>query len=252
MLYDHEFQEIVKNLTEVTEKDEIYNALDHLTHFLGFKYFAIGHHVDLIHPPMASFGISNYCPHWLSEVYHEGYYNDDPIHFLCTGRNAGFVWPDPAIMEKLSEKHRFILERGAQRDFRMGYTIPVHVPGEYSGSCTFVAASDETIRPHALPIAYYAASFAFEAIRRFVRKTSGLEANSLPKLTAREREMLILMGQGKSYAEMGEIAGISRETAHQHCKNLLRSYGNIQRCNLIARALFNGHASFPEMLLRGR
>jgi len=42
--------------------------------------------------------------------------------------------------------------------------------------------------------------------------------------------------------------GISRETAHQHCKVVFRAYGNIQRCNLIARVLFDGIASFPEML----
>ena len=47
---------------------------------------------------------------------------------------------------------------------------------------------------------------------------------------------------------MGDILGISGATAHQHCKAVFRSYGNIQRCNLIARVLFDGLASFPEML----
>ena len=47
---------------------------------------------------------------------------------------------------------------------------------------------------------------------------------------------------------MGMILGISRETAHQHCKLVFRAYGNIQRCNLIARVLYDGIASFPEML----
>jgi DNA-binding CsgD family transcriptional regulator len=230
MLHSQEYQSIIEAFYDANDSQEIQGVLEHLTYFLGFRHFAIGHHVDLLSPPSTSFGISNYTPGWLSEVFHEGYYMDDPIHFLCNGRNTGFIWPDPHLLNRLNERHRHILERGALRNFRAGYTIPVHLPGEYSGSCTF------------------AASHAFEAMRRQARMAAGLSVASPPEITPRQREVVLLLGQGKSYAEMGDILGISGATAHQHCKAVFRSYGNIQRCNLIARVLFDGLASFPEML----
>ena len=99
-----------------------------------------------------------------------------------------------------------------------------------------------------MPAAFFAASHAFEAIRRLARTAAGLGLEPPPQFTDRQREVILLMGQGKTYAEMGMILGISRETAHQHCKLVFRAYGNIQRCNLIARVLYDGIASFPEML----
>ena len=248
MIQSQEFQSIIQAFYDAKDEQGIYETFDHLTYFLGFKYFAIGHHVDLLNPPIASFGISNYSSGWLSEVFHERYFMDDPIHFLCKGRHAGFAWPDSHMLNKLNERHRHILERGALRNFQSGYTIPVHLPGEYSGSCTFATPTSGTIAHNVLPAAFFAASHAFEAIRRLARTAAGLGMEPPPQFTDRQREVILLMGQGKTYAEMGMILGISRETAHQHCKLVFRAYGNIQRCNLIARVLFDGIASFPEML----
>jgi len=248
MLHSQEYQSIIEAFYDAKDSQDIQGVLEHLTYFLGFRHFAIGHHVDLLNPPSTSFGVSNYTPDWLSEVFHEGYYMDDPIHFLCNGRNTGFIWPDPHLLNRLNERHRHILERGALRNFRAGYTIPVHLPGEYSGSCTFAAPLSGNISREVLPAAFFAASHAFEAMRRQARMAAGLSVEPPPQVTARQREVVLLLGQGKSYAEMGDILGISGATAHQHCKAVFRSYGNIQRCNLIARVLFDGLASFPEML----
>jgi LuxR family quorum-sensing system transcriptional regulator CciR len=248
MLYSHEYQSIIQAFYESKDNNEIQDVLEHLTYFLGFRHFAIGNHVDLLNPPPTAFGISNYTPDWLSEVFHEQYYMDDPIHFLCNGRHAGFTWPDPHLLKRLNERHRYILERGALRNFRAGYTVPVFYPGEFSGSCTFATPLSGDIPHEVLPAAFYAASHAFEAMRRLARMTAGLSIDPPPQITNRQRELVLLMGQGKTYAEMGMILGISGATAHQHCKTVFRSYGNIQRCNLIARVLFDGVASYPEML----
>ena len=93
MIQSQEFQSIIQAFYDAKDEQGIYETFDHLTYFLGFKYFAIGHHVDLLNPPIASFGISNYSSGWLNEVFHERYFMDDPIHFLCNGRHAGFAWP---------------------------------------------------------------------------------------------------------------------------------------------------------------
>lgn len=56
-MHSQEFQSIIQALYGAKDDQRIYEAFDHLTYFLGFRHFAIGHHIDLLNPPIASFGI---------------------------------------------------------------------------------------------------------------------------------------------------------------------------------------------------
>nr|WP_302053997.1 LuxR C-terminal-related transcriptional regulator [Sphingomonas tagetis] len=94
-------------------------------------------------------------------------------------------------------------------------------------------------------------TYAFEAGRRLLRRhgTDPL-ATGVPVLTDRQRDALVLIARGKGDAEIAELLGISRPTAHEHVENVRRLYGNAQRPFLIVRALFDGQISYEEVFRR--
>lgn len=248
MINREDYKQAVSVLGETSDPGKVFEAMDRLTCVLGFDRFAISHHVDLLHPPIGAYGLTNYESDWLSEIVTERYYLVDPIQSLCERRHSGFLWPDPAMLASLTRYQRSILEQGAKRGLRGGYTVPMYLPGEYAGSCTFAMARPDTLAPNAMPSAFFAASIAFEAIRRIARLRTGLELAAPPNLKPRERQVLILMGRGKTYREIGYILSLSEHTAHEYAKRVMLAYGNIHRNNLIARALFDGIVTYPELL----
>jgi len=219
------------------------------THDLGFDYFAMGHHVDLINPPDEAMRITNYHPEWIERAVNNRFFIDDPVHHASTRTAIGFLWSDLKKLVTLSDRQKMILRAAGGYGLREGYTVPVHVPGEYRGTCSFGGSETHRLRPESLPIANLVGIYAFEAARSILRRcTKGSRHGDVPKLTQRQRDTLVLVGRGKADGEIASLMGISRATAHEHVENVRRIYGNAQRPNLIARALFDGQISFSEVL----
>jgi hypothetical protein len=61
----------------------------------------------------------------------------------------------------------------------------------------------------------------------------------VPELRPRELEALILVGRGKTDAEIGQILGVSGFTAHKHVEGARRAF-------MIVRALFERQISFAR------
>lgn len=229
---------------------DLHAALENATRTLGFSRFAMGHHVDLARPPDDAISLSTYSQSWVSHHVGRRYYSDDPIHIASTKTVVGFLWRDVGNFIKLTARHRQILTEAAAFGLGEGFTVPVYLPGEYHGTCSFGANSLDGLIPGALPIAQLCGTFAFETGRRIMRSRSRIPIEPTPILTARQHEALILVGRGKTDAEIGHILGVSRATAHEHVEAVRHSYGNAQRPFLIARALFDGQVAFSDLLGR--
>jgi LuxR family quorum-sensing system transcriptional regulator CciR len=217
---------------------------------LGFTQVAMGHHVDLLHPPQGAIRMTNYNEDWISRGLERGYFADDPIHLASTRTVHGFLWKDVGRIIRLTPRHKQVLAEAPAFGLGAGFTVPVHLPGEYHGTCSFAAPSLDVLRRDALPIAQLCGTFAFETARRIMRRKLKLEQTEMPDLRPRELEALILVGQGKTDTEIGEILGVTRATAHGHVENARRAYGNAQRAFMIVRALFDGQISFADLLRR--
>jgi LuxR family quorum-sensing system transcriptional regulator CciR len=150
----------------------------------------------------------------------------------------------------LTARHKQILSEAVAFGLGTGFTVPAYIPGEYHGTCSFAAPSLDRLKRNALPMAQLCGTFAFEAARQIMRRRMKLDQEPLPDLRPREREALVLVGQGKTDAEIGQILGISRATAHGHVEGARRAYGNAQRAYMIVRALFDGQIAFTDLLRR--
>ena len=72
-----------------------------------------------------------------------------------------------------------------------------------------------------------------------MRQLAGLAPATKPRLTPREREVLLWVAQGKSSWEIGEILAIGRRTVEEHAATAVRKLGAVNRSHAIAIALRN-------------
>jgi LuxR family quorum-sensing system transcriptional regulator CciR len=252
MGYNFDFKDALNRLLDARSEDDLHLELERSARSLGFNQFAMGHHVDLESPPDAVIRLTNYDPAWVSRSLGEGYFSADPVHRASMKTATGFLWSDIPEMIRLTPRQSKILASARTYGLNEGYTIPVHVPGEYRGTCSFGAKSLDQLRENALPLANMIGIWAFEAARRILRarRLVPTEPRDVPNLTERQRDSLVLVARGKADSEIGVLLGISTATAHEHVENVRRAYGYAQRPYLIARALFDGQISFGEIFRR--
>jgi LuxR family quorum-sensing system transcriptional regulator CciR len=245
-----DFDRHVRALSSAATDDDLHDHLETLTRELGFSRFALGHNIDLCRPPTDAIRVTNYPEGWVERVAEQGYLQDDPIHKASMRRAAAFLWHDAVRTLPLTERQDRILAEAAGFGLRAGMTVPVHVPGEYYGGCSFGAPSLDGLRTNALHLAQMAATLAFEAARRLMQRRDGRAPPPPPRLTPRMRETLIWVGRAKTDSEISAVMRISKATAHEHVENLRRAYGHAQRTQLIVRALFDGQVTFADLLRR--
>jgi LuxR family transcriptional regulator, quorum-sensing system regulator CciR len=210
---------------------------------LGFSHFALAHHVNLRSASTPTIRIHNY-PAEL-EQYHDDQQlgSRDPVHRACQRTAIGFAWFELPRMVQLTPRDLRVLEAAACRGIGEGFTVPAHVPGEFSGSCSFATAKGVRLPAENLAMAQLVGAFAFQAARQFVR------VNTLKAfhISDRERECLIWIARGKTDSEIGTILGISAETVRQYVKHARATYDVVSRSQLVAHALLAGTICFPEI-----
>lgn len=242
-------QEFIRECNLAETEEQLFAALDEATRRLGFDQFAMGHHVDLTGPPDDAIRLTTYHPDWVEASIGRGYFLDDPVHAASSRTAVGFLWSDVPKMISLTERQNTILENARKYGLSEGFTVPVHVPGEYRGTCSFGANSLDKLRDDALPTAQLVAVFAFEAARRIMRsRRRGKDLGEIPALTRRQLDCVTLVATGKTDWEIGRILGISQATAHEHVENARKRYGVAKRSQLVIRALFDGQISFSDIL----
>lgn len=250
MLTYHDVKAFLKSFSSALYEDDLHGALEYVTRAMGFTQFAMGHHVDLLRPPQGAIRLTTYSNDWIGHGLDRGYFAEDPIHLASTKTVNGFLWREVGEIINLTALHRQILAEAVGFGLGAGFTVPLHLPGEYQGTCSFAARSMDRLHENALPIAQLCGTFAFEAARRIMTRKLKLQEAEVPELTSRQLEALILVGRGKTDREIGQILGISPSTAHEHVEGVRKAYGNAQRAYMIVRALFDGQIAFTDLLRR--
>lgn len=229
---------------------DLEGILVELTRELGFQQFAMGHHVDLTRPPGNAVRLTNYHPDWIEQSLERRFFADDPVHAVSARLVRPFRWHEIPDHLALTDNQSQILETARGYGLVEGFTVPVHQPGEFNGTCSFAASSFDALNVHTFAVAQMAATFAFECARRMMRLLDGKESEGVPHLTDRQRESIVLVGQGKTDAEIAAVLKISKSTAHDHVEAARRAYGNAQRSFMVLRALYDGVINFADVLRR--
>jgi LuxR family transcriptional regulator, quorum-sensing system regulator CciR len=236
-------EEFVRDVSDLTTEDELANALESVSAELGFRYFALTHHVDVTRSNGAV-RLHNYPAGWAEWFDEQSLATCDPVHRASNLTSVGFAWCKLHDMIPLTTNDLKVLEAARRSGIGDGFTVPAHVPGEAHGSCSFACAAGDEFRDGNLPLLQLVGAFAFEAARRMRRAP----ALAHVRLTDRQRECVMWAARGKSDWEISKILGISHETVIQHLKQARERYGVGKRTLLAVHALFDGTIGFLDVL----
>lgn len=210
---------------------------------LGFVYFALLHHASLTRPSGSFVRIDNYPPEWAAELAANDLALHDPVHLASRRTNKGFIWSALGALVRLGREQKLILKRSRKFGLGPGVTVPVNVPGEPAGSCSFAMRHSEELPVERLLCAELVGAHAFGAARRLAGFPREAER---PHLSRRELQCLRLVAIGKTDWEIGRILGISTETARQYVKSARAAYGVVSRTQLVVLGLRDDWLSFEE------
>jgi LuxR family quorum-sensing system transcriptional regulator CciR len=232
---------------EVSSIAELDTALCEVASRLGFPYYALSHHVDLARCEDSAVRLHNYPSRWAQDYDRRALGIIDPIHRASHVTALGFSWSQLPDLIPLTSDDIRMLDAGRQQGIGEGFTVPVHIPGEARGTCTFAAPTGYQLEQHVLLEAQLAGVFAFETARKIWLRRGQLHRRTCAVLTDRQRDCVVLMAQGKSDAEIATILGISRETATSHIVSACKRYRVYKRQLLITLTLFDGTLSFGDL-----
>jgi LuxR family quorum-sensing system transcriptional regulator CciR len=242
-------EDFVREVNRVTTSQELSSLMDSMSKTLGFDYFALVHHVELIIPE--AIDIENYPSSWREMIIERKYTSDDPVFVACEHTSVGFRWSDIHKWVALSKRQQEILEGAHAAGIGEGFTVPVHIPGEYAGSCSFGLRLNRRFDDSTMPAAQFVGCFGFEAARRVLHVQglrAGKDSPAMPRLTPRQLDCVVLAAAGKSDWDAAQLLGISDQTVHQHIEDAKRRYGVSTRLQLVVRALFDGQLTFRDIV----
>jgi len=219
--------------------------LEDATHELGFDHFALLHHASLEAARPRLIRIDTYPCGWAEELAARRLIGADPVHRASVRTNIGFAWAELPKLVTLAEREREVLERAGHFDIGDGFTVPVNIPGEPAGSCSFAARTGRALPVQRLLCAEQIGAHAFQVARRLHHYT---DVSRRPHLSPRERECVRLLAAGKTDWEIAAILGISVETAHQYVKRARAAYDVVSRAQLVACVLRDAVVSYDEAI----
>jgi LuxR family quorum-sensing system transcriptional regulator CciR len=236
----------VRDVRELETEEALADALTDVSRDLGFRYFALTHHVDM-RRSSAAIRIHNYPDGWAQWFDEQSLGTTDPVHRATNVTSVGFAWSRLHEMIALTDKDRRVLDLARREGIGEGFTVPAHVPGEAHGSCSFACAVDDRFSEEHLSLLQLVGAYAFEAARRMRRSQV---AQGPIRLTDRQRECVMWAARGKSDWEIARVLGVSEATVGEHLRHAYERYGVSKRTLVTVHALFDGTIGFLDILRR--
>lgn len=134
MFNTFDLNRLIDEMREAKDIAHLEAILIELTNRLGFEQFALGHHVDLTRPPEGAVVLTNYAKDWVDQALEKRFFFDDPVHAASAKLVRPFFWDEMPGFMKLTDTQRGIIERARSYGLVEGFTVPVHLPGEYNGT----------------------------------------------------------------------------------------------------------------------
>lgn len=243
-------EQFARLVDEVETSGDLSLAMLEISHSLGFQFFALTHHVQVVETGQTAIRLHNYPERWADYYDRHGLGVSDPVHRASHVTSVGFAWSRIPEMIPLTIEDERVLALGCEWGIGDGFTVPAHVPGEARGSCSFANNADRPVATAFLPMAQLAGAFAFEGARRLRSNRGRLPRPPPPRLTDRQRDCLLWAARGKTDWEIGRIIGVTEETVARHIKLGCARYGVSKRTLLAIRALFDGTLTFDDIFPR--
>ncbi len=234
-----------RNIDRIDSPDRLIAALTTICRAAGIRHFAISHHLDFSRPQPGALHLHNYPPRFAAFHDREGFGARDPVHRASRLRNTGFDWSMLSSFLRMDRQDHDLFDRAAEAGIGDGYTVPVHVPGEPCGSCSFATQPGTPFPRDFIPLAQGLGLVAFDVARRLAGW--GGRRDDPCQLTPREREIVVLLGQGQREKQIARSLGISPVTVNDHLKHARERCGVHKSTQLVVRAILSGVITESEL-----
>lgn len=216
---------------------------------LGFRHFACCSHVDPVHPPPEAVMMHNYPGGWVRTYSEDKLYEIDPVLKRAESSPLPFLWDTALQATPVTKRQKEMMADAIGYGITHGYTMPLRLswlPGSLRASCTVIPDRGPIDASNYLAVEVAATYLHFCASRAYAPwlKPARVE------LTARERECLALVAQGKGDWIIGRVLGLSESTVHYHVEQLKRRLHVATRPQAVVQALINGQISFGDVVRR--
>lgn len=250
-------QQFIDNVRHIRTPKGLEKLMSDIAVDMGFDIVTMFHHVDLsgIVPSLAHMRRGELVGITTAPVSWSEYYRDNNLvavdpRVLATRRTtAPFRTEEIGRIIQMSSVQRAVIERQARANLGSGFTIPVHFPGEPSGSCTFGVSCGRSLPEKNFAMAHLVGVSAFQSARTMLinARSRGGQA-TLTRLTERQLQCTILVGRGLCEDAIAKRLGISYETVKRHLKEARLAYGVTKSVQLVTHSLHDGQITLRDVL----
>ena len=252
-----EVEQFIDNVRTIRTPKGLEKLMSDVAVDMGFDIVTMFHHVDLsrIDPALSHMrrgelvGITTAPLSW-SEYYRDHNFVAVDPRVLATRRTAApFQTSEIGRIIQVTSTQRAVIDSQARANVGEGFTIPLHFPGEPSGSCSFITRFGRPLPSKNFAMADLIAHSAFQAARTILQ-TARYNGKPIerPRLTERQLQCTILVGRGLSEQEIAFRLGISYETVKRHLKEARLAYGVTKSVQLVTNSLNDGQITLRDIL----
>ena len=214
--------------------------------------WALGFHYFLLQGAMGQVWLGDLPPQWGAAPAPSG----DAVLTTAAQSYAPFLWSDISRLIPLTPAQSAFMDAAHAAGVGAAVTVPIHRArdadqgGSYSvfaGCCSFMMKTGVPLPLSSLAAAHYVGALAFDAAEN-LRRVQTAVAPRGPHLTPRQRDCVVLVAQGKSDWEIGQLLGISESTVHKHIEDAKRRFAVSTRIQLVVRSLFDARLTFADVM----
>jgi LuxR family quorum-sensing system transcriptional regulator CciR len=226
--------------------------LAQLRGFLRDGVWALGFHHFLLQGAMGQVWLADLPSGWTMAAVP----SSDPVVVTAAQSYAPFLWSDMSRLIALTQPQSRFIDSVHAAGVGAAVTVPIHRArdadqgGSYSvfaGCCSFMMKTGASLPLSSLAAAHYVGALAFDAAEN-LRSHQPQGVPSGPQLTPRQRDCVVLVAQGKSDWEIGQLLGISESTVHKHIEDAKRRFCVSTRIQLVVRSLFDARLTFADVM----
>jgi LuxR family quorum-sensing system transcriptional regulator CciR len=235
-------------LAKVTDASDLACIMNDIARELGFRHYALIHHDDLRGSPGHRVKLLDY-PHAVEErIIDLATWRRDPVIRACIFTQRAFRWSELSDIIVLDRRDRDCLEFGLKAGLNEGITVPFHLLGECTASCTFAGARAPRQASRYLGMAQMLGIFAFQAARRVV--LGPRPPAPKPRLQPRPRDCVVLAGRGFTNKEIARALALTPRTVDGYLTEARELLDAHDRTELVVSAIFAGEIGLAELAPR--
>jgi LuxR family quorum sensing-dependent transcriptional regulator len=232
MDFGREAFEFIYRLDQLSTIGEVMDATAHMLARYGFEHFSFSGVPRSSHS-MPGVVLAHRIPGELFKLYVERRYADvDPTMRHLRRTTEPFNWLDVPYDSEREPRAAELIDVVKDFGLSQGYFVPIpSAAGTYGN--VWMAGPWPDLTARTKPALHLMGLYAFDRVHRLL----GPLPNQWPRLTTREREVLIWIASGKSAWEIGEILGIAKRTVDEHAQTATRKLGAANRTQAVAIAV---------------